>query len=147
MVRCQFPENYSDAGIAVFGSYCYQYSLSGGCGCDDFDDRSSSFRKLTMIQKMLNFVPIEILRQLHNEVVRNLQQREMIGWNKSEQGEPSYYLGLQIKITPKARLDYWDWDWFIYDGGGVNIIKTGTAKTENDAYDLAMAWTNNFLTG
>ncbi|WP_333152914.1 hypothetical protein [Microcoleus sp. B9-D4] len=98
-----------------------------------------------MIQKMLNLVPIDILRQLHNEVVRNLQQREMIGWNKSEQGKPSRYLGIQIKVTPKARLDYWDWDWFIYDGEGVNILKTGTAKTENDAYDLAMAWTDNFM--
>jgi len=98
-----------------------------------------------MIQKMLNLVPIDILRQLHNEVVRNLQKREMIGWNKSEQGEPFRYLGIQIKVTPKARLDYWDWDWFIYDEEGVNILKTGTAKSENDAYDLAMTWTDNFM--
>jgi hypothetical protein len=43
MVRCQFPENYSDASIAVCGTYWCQFCLSGGCGRDDFDARSNCF--------------------------------------------------------------------------------------------------------
>lgn len=54
-------------------------------------------------------------------------------------------MGLEIKVVPCARLNYWYWDWFVYDGRGVEVIQNGCATTENDAIVKAMKWVDSFL--
>lgn len=54
-------------------------------------------------------------------------------------------MGLEIKVVPCVRLNYWYWDWFVYDGRGVEVIQNGCATTENDAIVKAMKWVDSFL--
>lgn len=95
-----------------------------------------------MLDKILNLFPVQILSQLEKAIVANLQNRckSTLGL-----GENSCYMGLEIKVVPCTRLNYWYWDWFVYDGRGVEVIQNGCATTENDAIVKAMKWVDSFL--
>lgn len=104
-----------------------------------------------MLNQILNLFPTKILQNIGTSIVENLYQRdELKNWNSVHEtlddlGEIYCYLGLEIKIVPCVRLNYWYWDWFVYDGRGIELIQNGCATTENDAIASAMKWINAFL--
>ncbi|MEG4210398.1 hypothetical protein [Microcoleus sp. S13_B4] len=102
-----------------------------------------------MLKQVLNFLPVNLLQSIGSSIVENLHDRdELRHWTPEPNetaGETFYYMGLEIKIVPCARLNYWYWYWFVCNGQNADILTNGTATTENDAIALALKWANAFL--
>lgn len=101
-----------------------------------------------MLKQVLNFVPVKLLQSIGSSIVENLHERdELRHWtpDQTDVAETFCYMGLEIKIVPCARLNYWYWYWFVCDGRSADILRNGTATTENDAIALALKWANAFL--
>lgn len=121
-----------------------------------------------MLKKLLNLLPVSIVRQIGDSSFANLQQRGevkswIVGYTKdsllpSDQKNDDlipgnyYYLGLQIKIVRHSRIEagyqyqvekYWNW--FVYDGFGSEIIGNGESKTEECAIASAQKWVEVFV--
>ncbi|MEG4445058.1 hypothetical protein QUB47_23525 [Microcoleus sp. AT9_B5] len=101
-----------------------------------------------MLKQVLNLIPINILQKIGSSIVEILHEKdELRNWqpDQSDVAETFCYMGLEIKIVACAKLNYWYWYWFVCDGRGADILRNGTATTENDAIALALKWANAFL--
>ncbi|MEG5236961.1 hypothetical protein [Microcoleus sp. AT9b-C3] len=99
--------------------------------------------------KLLNLLPPSIVRFIGNSSFANLTERQRIEtWIVIEkpqeldlQPDSYYYCGLQLKIVPSSP----SWNWFVYDGRGIDLIDCGTEPTEEAAIASAKKWIDDFL--
>ncbi|MEG4397294.1 MULTISPECIES: hypothetical protein [unclassified Microcoleus] len=101
-----------------------------------------------MLKQVLNLVPVKILERIGSSIVEILHEKdELRNWqpDQSDVAETFGYMNLEIKIVACAKLNYWYWYWFVCDGRSADILRNGTATTENDAIALALKWANAFL--
>jgi hypothetical protein len=100
-------------------------------------------------RKLLSLLPPSMVRFIGNSSFANLAQRQTIEtWiviEKSEeidlQPDCYYYCGLQLKIVHASE----SWEWFVYDGRGIDLIESGSNPTEEEALVSAKKWIDDFF--
>jgi hypothetical protein len=89
-----------------------------------------------MLDQILNLLPVSILSQLAYKSLANLQARGAIkDWSVDHKFHPDHYhyLGLEIKLQ-SFHLDSQEyWNWYVYDGLGVSVIKQGESPDSDSA--------------
>ncbi|PSB53151.1 hypothetical protein C7B67_04255 [filamentous cyanobacterium Phorm 6] len=101
------------------------------------------------LRKLLSLLPPSMVRFIGNSSFANLAERQTIEtWiviEKSEeidlQPDCYYYCGLQLKIVHASE----SWEWFVYDGRGIDLIKSGSNPTEEGSLAEAKKWIDDFF--
>lgn len=104
-----------------------------------------------MLKNLLNLVPTRILRALGDSSFAKLKERgEVETWIVfgkkqllvDEDLIPGnyYYLGMQIRILYSGN----NWEWFVYDGMGEQVVANAYAESENEAIESAQEWVDMF---
>jgi hypothetical protein len=101
------------------------------------------------VRKLLNLLPPAAVRFIGNSSFANLAERQKIEtWIVIEKPElkdllpdRQHYLGLQFKTS--CSFDG-SWDWFVYDGYGIDLIESGSEPTEAEAVAEAKKWIDDF---
>jgi hypothetical protein len=100
-----------------------------------------------MLDQILNLLPESIVSQLAYKSLANLQARGAIkDWSVDHKFHPDHYhyLGLGIKLQ-SFHLDSQEyWNWYVYDGLGVSVIKQGTSPDSDSALVAAKQWIDHF---
>lgn len=104
---------------------------------------------MLILSKVLNLLPPSMVRKIGDSSFANLARCQTIEtWIVVEKPEELdlqpdcyYYCGLQLKIVHSSEA----WEWFVYDGRGIDLINCGTEPTEEEAITAAKNWIDDFF--
>lgn len=100
-----------------------------------------------MLDQILNLLPESIVSHLAYKSLANLQARGAIkDWSVYHKFHPDHYhyLGLEIKLQSFHLNSQEYWNWSVYDGLGVSVIKQGTSPDSDSALVAAKQWIDPF---